>query len=144
MTLEVAAKEKLRPGMFASVFLETETRDGALVIPKTALALESIGDTVYVMSDGVAERREVTLGFREGDAVEILSGLEEGEQVVSVGQDGLSDGTPIQVLGGPGEGQQTDGERPGGASAGPGWAGWPAASVASAEPAEMTPEQIER
>ena len=98
VTLEVQADDKLRPGMFASVFLETETRDDALVIPKAALTLESIGDTVYVEHDGKAERREVTLGFREGDSVEIVAGLAEGERVVSVGQDGLSDGTPIQVL----------------------------------------------
>jgi membrane fusion protein (multidrug efflux system) len=100
VTLEVRAEGKLRPGMFASVFLETETREDTLVIPRSALALESIGDTVYVAGDGVATRREVTLGFREGDWVEIVEGLEEGENVVSVGQDGLSDGTPIQVLGG--------------------------------------------
>jgi len=86
--------------MFASVFLETETREDALVIPKSALALDSIGDTVYVSRDGKAERREVELGFRQGDLIEITEGVEEGELVVSVGQDGLSDGTPIQVLGG--------------------------------------------
>jgi membrane fusion protein (multidrug efflux system) len=98
VTLEVSGKGKLRPGMFASVFLETETREDALVIPKSALALESIGDTVYVAGEGVAERREVTLGFRQGDFVEVVQGLAEGERVVSVGQDGLSDGTPIQIL----------------------------------------------
>ena len=98
VTLEVSARGRLRPGMFASVFLETETRDDAIVIPKAALALESIGDTVYVAGDGVAMRREVELGFREGDWVEILSGVSEGERVVTVGQDGLAEGTPIQVL----------------------------------------------
>jgi len=62
------------------------------------LALESIGDTVYVAGEGVAIRREVQLGFREGDWVEILSGVAEGERIVTVGQDGLAEGTPIQVL----------------------------------------------
>jgi len=99
VTLKVRAEGKLRPGMFARVFLETATRDDALVIPKSALSLESIGDTVYVADAGVASRREVTLGFREGDFVEALSGVTVGEAVVVVGQDGLSDGTPIQILG---------------------------------------------
>ena len=98
VTLETRPQGKLRPGMFARVFVETATRDGALVIPKAALSLESIGDTVYVADGNVASRREVELGFAEGDFVEARSGIEEGESVVVVGQDGLSDGTPIQVL----------------------------------------------
>jgi membrane fusion protein (multidrug efflux system) len=98
VTLDVDRMGKLRPGMFARVFVETESRDGVLVIPKAALSLESIGDTVYVEQDGVASRREVTLGFREGDYVEVVSGVAETDRVVVVGQDGLSDGTPIRVL----------------------------------------------
>ncbi|MDH3525096.1 MAG: efflux RND transporter periplasmic adaptor subunit [Acidobacteriota bacterium] len=103
VTLEVEARGKLRPGMFASVFLQTDTHEGALVIPRSALALDSIGDAVFVAADGTARRRDVTLGVREGDAVEILAGLAEGEPVVSVGQDSLSDGTPIEILDPPGE-----------------------------------------
>ena len=98
VTLKAETLGKLRPGMFASVYLRTDTRTGSVVIPKAALALESIGDTVYVAAGDVAERREVTLGYREGDLVEVRSGVEEGERVVSVGQDGLADGTPLQVL----------------------------------------------
>ncbi len=67
---------------------------------KAALSLESIGDTVYVASDGTASRREVELGFRQGDLVEIVSGVDDGELVVVVGQDGLSEGTPLQILAG--------------------------------------------
>lgn len=92
VTLEVDGAGKLRPGMFASVFIETATRDDALVIPKNALALDSVEDAVYVAADGVASRRRLELGFEEGDFVEVLSGLSAGEPVVTVGQDGLSEG----------------------------------------------------
>ncbi len=102
VTLEVRSGGKLRPGMFARAYLKTASKPAALVIPKTALSLESIGDTVYVAAGGVAQRREVRLGFQEGDLVEIVDGLDEGEQVVVVGQDGLSDGTPVQILEGNG------------------------------------------
>ncbi len=98
VTLEVRSGGKLRPGLFARAYLKTASKPAALVIPKAALSLESIGDTVYVAEGGVARRREVTLGFQEGDTVEILDGLAEGERVVVVGQDGLSDGTPVQEL----------------------------------------------
>jgi membrane fusion protein (multidrug efflux system) len=98
VTLEVRSRNILRPGMFARIYIETATRPEALVIPKSALSLESIGDTIFVADGTVASRREVELGFREGDFVEVVSGVAEDESVVVVGQDGLSDGTPIQVL----------------------------------------------
>lgn len=98
VTLRVDPRDLLRPGMFARIYIETESRDDALVIPKSALSLESIGDTVFIATEGVATRREVVLGFEEGDFVEVASGVEEGDAVVVVGQDGLSDGTPIRIL----------------------------------------------
>ncbi len=110
VTLEVEGRGKLRPGMFASVFLQTETHEDALVIPKAALALDSIGDAVFVAVDGAAARREVRLGVREGDSVEVVEGLAEGDAVISVGQDSVSDGTPITVLDGPGAGEGADAE----------------------------------
>jgi RND family efflux transporter MFP subunit len=160
VTLDVDAEGKLRPGMFASVFLETDTRDGALVIPKAALSLESIGDTVYVASDGKASRREVTLGFREGDYVEVTEGLGEGETIVVVGHDGLSDGTPVKILGArddalaaappatgppgrPGGGDRSPvaGAGPRGGPPGPGGPGGPGGPP---DFSQMTPEQLER
>jgi membrane fusion protein (multidrug efflux system) len=150
VTLSVAGRGKLRPGMFADVFVETDRREAVLVMPKAALSVDSIGDTVYVAADGIASRREVELGFAEGDFVEAISGLADGEQVVVVGQDGLSDGTPIQVL-------SADGAAPveAAAAAGPGAAsvGGPVegrpAGVAGGpppgfDPADMTPERLEQ
>ena len=98
VTLEVSGQGKLRPGMFGSVFLVIDTHENALVVPKQALSLESLADAVYVAADGVAERRNVSLGFQEAAVVEVTAGLSEGDQIIIVGQDGLSDGTPINVL----------------------------------------------
>lgn len=102
VTLEVQAQGRLRPGMFASVFVETDVHENAIVVPKQALVLESTSDMVYVAEDDgqggtVARRRELQLGYEESDSLEVLSGLREGEDVVIVGQDGLSDQTPISV-----------------------------------------------
>ncbi len=99
VTLEVEGQGKLRPGMFATVYLETATHDNVLVIPRNSLVLDSLGDTVYVMVDGVAERREVKLGLRDSDSVEVLDGLAEGEPLIVLGQEGLADGTPVTALG---------------------------------------------
>ncbi|MCP3982496.1 MAG: efflux RND transporter periplasmic adaptor subunit [bacterium] len=172
VTLEVRSRNRLRPGMFARVFVEAETRDDALVVPKTALSLESIGDTVFVAADGVAARRDVELGFSEGDHVEIVSGVQESDAVIVVGQDGLSDGTPVQVLqagtslaaGGPQPQDRADGHPPPmrgeGGPAGPGGpppgargrgerggrGGPPPGGGGRERPdfASMTPEQLER
>lgn len=102
VTLEVTTGGKLRPGMFASVFLETDTHQNALTIPKAALSIDSLSDSVFVAKDGEAERRAIEIGFEESDRIEILSGLSEGEPVVVVGQDGLTNGTPLQIIAGPG------------------------------------------
>ncbi len=99
-TLEVEGRGKLRPGMFASVYLQTDTHGNAIVIPRNALVLDSLGDTVYVKSADVAERREVRLGLRSEDSVEVLEGLAEGDLLIVIGQDGLADGTPVSVIGG--------------------------------------------
>ena len=158
VTLDVEPDERLRPGMFTRVFLETEKRPESLVIPKSALSLESLGDTVYVADGGAANRREVTLGFREGDFVEILAGLAEGDLVVVVGQDGLSDGTPIQLLG-----SAEAAVRPAGVEQGKEGQVQPAAGDSEVhaprgaprdaegagfgrrmDPSQMTPEQLER
>jgi hypothetical protein len=98
VTLEVDGRGRLRPGMFASVFLVTDRHDDALVIPRTALVLDSIGDTVFVREGDLAARREVKLGFRESELVEVLEGIDDQEEVIVLGQDGLSNGTPIEVL----------------------------------------------
>jgi membrane fusion protein (multidrug efflux system) len=139
VTLEADPQGLLRPGMFASVALEVESREGALVIPKAALSLDSIGDSVFVAIDGAAVRREIEIGYREGDRIEVLSGLEVGEQVVIVGQDGLADGTPVQVVGDESAtgAESTEG---GGSSSGPfpGPRGPEGPGMA-----ELTPERIE-
>lgn len=144
VTLEVRGAGKLRPGMFASVYLQTDVHEQALVVPKEALVLESIGDSVYVVEGDAVSRRDVEVGYSETDAVEILSGVAEGERVVVVGQDALTQGTPVYVLsdqpadgggppGRPGTGQPpTGGQRPG--SQGPGSQGPGAQSPGSQDP----------
>jgi len=84
--------------MFASVFLRTDMHADVLVIPRVALTLDSLGDSVFVVEKNTAHRREVKLGYEESDVIEVISGLSLNDQVVVVGQDGLSDGTPVEVL----------------------------------------------
>jgi membrane fusion protein (multidrug efflux system) len=52
----------------------------------------------YVIKDAKAQRREVSLGFRENNTVEILSGVEAGEQIVIRGQQNLKDQALVEVI----------------------------------------------
>ncbi len=145
VTLEVETRGRLRPGMFARVFVQTETRSDALVVPRSALSLESIGDTVFVAAGDTASRRDVQLGFKEGDSVEVLSGVSEGERIVVIGQDGLSDGTPIQIPSGLGEGAAAEPQHAASDSGPQPRSGdVPRGPDGRPDFSRMTPEQLER
>lgn len=107
VTVEVPRPEDgfLRPGMFASVYIITETRRNTLVIPKRALVLEGEGNQVFVYEkdeesgQGKAQRRRVEIGFADSDRLEVLSGLSDGDRVITVGQEGLRPGSAVRLVG---------------------------------------------
>jgi len=84
----------LKPGMFMTVELTQDERP-ALVIPEEALVPEQARQFVFVAKNGVADKREVTLGRREPGFVEITDGLAAGEAVVIEGTLKLRHGTPV-------------------------------------------------
>lgn len=92
-------KERLRPGVNVQISINAEEIRNALVVPATAiLSLEEGGDKVMVAgSDSLAHERKVKLGVHSGDEVQILSGVKEGEQVITVGGLGLEDKAKIQI-----------------------------------------------
>ena len=97
VTIDIEKHEnKLKPGNFVSVYITTETHENTLLIPKKALILESESDQVYVNRDGKASKVSLETGFVSGEFVEILSGLQAGDQVVTLGQEGLREGLPIK------------------------------------------------
>lgn len=78
----------LKPGMFATVELHAELEPEALLVPDTAILRSGDKNTVFVaLENGKFEPREVTIGARgENDSYQVLSGLKEGERVVTSGQ----------------------------------------------------------
>jgi len=91
---------RIMAGMFATVSLVTNSRKDVPVIPRTTL-IQTYGSwIVFVIpqDSSTASRREVTLGLESETMVEILSGLEPGERVVSEGQNFLTDGDPVRIV----------------------------------------------
>ena len=93
------AKEVLRPGMFARTEFNMGSRK-SLVVPDVAVQKQmGVNDRyVYVIKDGVAERRIVTLGRQVGQQVEILSGVTEGEEVAITALSKIKNGTSVEVV----------------------------------------------
>lgn len=76
--------QSLQTGLFTTVEIETEQKQNVLTIPESALIEEEGTYAVFVHQSGeLFEKREVTTGIRNRGRVEIVSGLEEGERVVT-------------------------------------------------------------
>ena len=75
-------------------------RENAIVIPEEAIWPVGQDKTVFVVVDGKAQQRVVQIGVRQPGVVEILSGLDEGETIVTAGQMKLHDGAAVQAVGG--------------------------------------------
>ncbi len=90
--------EVLFPNQFVNVKLMLDTLHDATLIPASALQRGASGLFVYVIgSDDTVSVRTVTTGVNEDDRVQILTGLNPGERVVTDGSDRLRDGSPVTV-----------------------------------------------
>ncbi len=94
----------LLPGMFAVARLDLGPSREVLAVPQTAVSFNPYGDFVYVLtpkagSPGVlvATSRVVTLGGTQGDRVVVLSGLRDGDTVVTAGQIKLRSGALVVI-----------------------------------------------
>jgi RND family efflux transporter MFP subunit len=102
---------RLKPGMYARVSITTDTKKDSLVVPAAAIADLGGRRGVFEVLDGAAVFRTVQVGTELPDVVEILGGLQEGDQVITTGARALRDGDRVLVAG-------TDGESNGSAFTG--------------------------
>ena len=85
----------LQPGMFIEARLVTAVRPKAVVIPEDAVVPAEGTNAVWVVVDGKADRRKVSLGVRTPGFVEVMDGVKAGEQVVTGGLELLAPGAPV-------------------------------------------------
>lgn len=101
------ADHKLLPGMFASITITTGVKEKKLTLPQTAITYNPYGETIFLVVKGtpdadgktplIAQQKFVKTGTTRGDQVAIVSGVDEGQIVVSSGQLKLKNGTPVII-----------------------------------------------
>jgi membrane fusion protein (multidrug efflux system) len=100
VTVEVRDESRrLKPGMFTRVNIVYDSREAAVLVPRSALMEDEDEDALFIVNDeGVAQRVVVETGYRSAGDVEIVAGLEGGEDLVIIGQAGLRDQASVIVV----------------------------------------------
>ncbi len=94
----------LIPGMFARLQVVIETAADAVVVPGDAVLVLPNGEKVaFIIKDGKAQRRVLQTGLEAGGQVQIVSGVQPGETVVTAGNEKLKDGMEVKAQGGAGK-----------------------------------------
>jgi len=106
-------EHQLLPGMFANVSVDAGHVESYLTLPQTVITFNPYGSTVFVIQPAKAKKDDkgnmqpaqgleaqqvlITTGETRGDQVAILSGIKEGQQVITSGQIKLKNGSPVVV-----------------------------------------------
>ncbi len=93
--------------MFASIEVQSGEVQRYLTLPQTTVTYNPYGDTIFIVEEGAkgpgnkplltVKQSFITVGEKRGDQVAILTGLKEGEMVVTSGQLKLRNGSPVVI-----------------------------------------------
>jgi membrane fusion protein (multidrug efflux system) len=90
-------QQNITPGTFADVDLVVRKKSATCMIPTEALIPELLGSKVYLLKNGKAVAAAVETGFRTNRLIEITSGLQQGDTVITTGILQLRPGTPVNL-----------------------------------------------
>ncbi|GAA4136810.1 efflux RND transporter periplasmic adaptor subunit [Sphingobacterium lactis] len=88
----------LRAGMYGTAVFGGSGTANALVVPRTAFVGSISDNKVFILKNGKAIETKVQSGRSFGDLIEVISGLQAGDQVIISGQINLMDQTPVEVI----------------------------------------------
>ena len=91
---------RFKGGMRANAVIDLDTIAEALVVPANGLLYDNGEPYVFVVTENTVRRQELELGSREGESIEVISGLEENDQVVTTGKERLTEGSEITIRSG--------------------------------------------
>ena len=82
---------------FARATLPVGRRTGVVAVPNEAVLSEAGVNYVFTIVNGRAKRRNIDLGIRDGDRVEVASGLRLGDRVITAGSPAVVDGARVRA-----------------------------------------------
>jgi RND family efflux transporter MFP subunit len=91
------ASHVLKPGMFGKVKIIIRKSRDAILIPVAALVERENSRVVFTVNNEKATLVEPEIDIKEGDMISVLSGIEEGNRVIVIGQQNVNDGDEVRV-----------------------------------------------
>ncbi|MEW6508690.1 MAG: efflux RND transporter periplasmic adaptor subunit [Bacteroidota bacterium] len=92
------SKNPLRAGMFARVEFTSLQERASIVIPRESLVGSIKQPQIFIVQNGIAKLRNIVVGREAGTMVEVLQGINEGEEIIVSGQNNIVENTPVTVL----------------------------------------------
>ncbi len=89
---------RLNPGIFVNIELIVATHENTLLIPKAALIYENERTYFFIVQNDTSRKVELERGYEDAEKVEVLNDLEPDTKVVVLGQNGLKDGTRVNII----------------------------------------------
>jgi HlyD family secretion protein len=89
---------ELRPGMYAQITIDLAEVQNAIVVPAAAVVTQDNATWCFVVKEGKANRKPVTVGLKSGNEVEITSGLDEHDMVIQPNGASLIDGQRVELV----------------------------------------------
>lgn len=86
-----------KPGMFCRVNVNLKTKKDARVIPLAAVVKSNNTNGVYLINDNKSFYKSITTGITDGKLIEVVSGLNVGDKIVTLGMNNLKDGTVVVI-----------------------------------------------
>lgn len=96
--IEIENKDSIiKPGMFANVNLVTDKKENVITVPSESVVIKDGESVVYIVKDNLAHVNKIETGIDNGEIVEIIKGINEGEAVVKKGQNYLEEGKKVKI-----------------------------------------------
>ena len=102
ITIEIRDETlRIKPGMFGRMSIVYDRHENVMQVPRSAVIDDMGTDTVFVVEDGKAVKRIVQTGYGEKGMIEIIDGLGDTDDVITVGQVGLKPDANVSVINAP-------------------------------------------
>lgn len=108
ITIEITDEQRrIKPGMFGRISIVYDKHENVLQVPRSTILEETGEYSVFVVEDNKAIRKTIQTGYGQSGMIEIVSGLADGDLVITVGQIGLKDDALVTVINLPTDAQES-------------------------------------